>query len=182
MARPNQIIEHTAAGMTVIFLKTARQTDGALLQMDVIVKPKTQAWLNDLHVHPKQEEHIQGISGQVIYMLGGQFYVVHPGETLSVQPGTPHYFYNGGKSDAHFQWEFSPALETEFLLETLCALAARGRLNRHGRLSAWQAALLAHVFRNEERSAILPWFLQGPLLALLAPLARSNDAVERLQS
>lgn len=180
MARPNQIIEHPVAGLTIIFLKTARETDGALLQMDVIVKPRGRGWLNEQHLHPRQEERLQPIGGQMVYCIGGQYFTAQSDAPVSVPPGAHHFLYNGGTGDAHFIWEFRPALEMERLLETKFALAARGRLNAHGRPRFWQAVTLANAYRTEERSTTVPWPIQRPLLAVLAPLARAERAEEFL--
>lgn len=180
MARPNQIIENPMSGVTIIFQKTARETDGALLQMDVIIKPRGRGWLNDQHLHPRQAESLQLISGQMVYCIGGRYFSAAPGEPLSVAAGAHHFLYNGGQSDAHFIWEFRPALDMERLLETKFALAARGRLNAHGRPRFWQAIALANAYRDTERTTTVPWPLQRPLLALLAPLARVERAEEFL--
>ena len=72
------------------------------------------------------------------------------------------------------------ALDMERLLETKFALAARGRLNAHGRPRLWQAVTLANTYRAEERSTTVPWLIQRPLLAVLAPLARAERAEEFL--
>ena len=116
----------------------------------------------------------------MVYCIGGRYFSATPGEPLSVAAGAHHFLYNGGQSDAHFIWEFRPALDMERLLETKFALAARGRLNAHGRPRFWQAIALANTYHGTERTTTVPWPLQRPLLALLAPLARVERAEEFL--
>ena len=54
------------------------------------------------------------------------------GDVVTVEPGTPHKFWNAGDDELHFVCVVRPALQFERLLETMFALAADGKTNRKG--------------------------------------------------
>ena len=63
------------------------------------------------------------------------------GDVATVEPGTPHRFWNAGRHDARFLCEIRPALDFESLIETMFTLAADGKTNRKGMPKPTPAAL-----------------------------------------
>ena len=69
-------------------------------------------------------------------------------------------------------WKVSPALGTEYLLETGMGLASKGLVNRSGFPGMLQAALTAGKFIQEYRLSSIPFPIQVVLFAILAPFGR----------
>jgi hypothetical protein len=61
MARAGDELVNPVTGLRTVFRKTAQETSGELLQVDWIGEP---GWTTGPdHVHPRQEEHFEGLSG-----------------------------------------------------------------------------------------------------------------------
>ncbi len=95
-----------------------------------------------------------------------------PGEVATVEPGTPHRFWNAGEEPVRFVCEVRPALQFESLLETMFALAANGKTNRKGMPNPLRLAVIAKAHFDTVRLPFPPAWLQKAGLALGAPLGR----------
>ena len=62
------------------------------------------------HVHPRQHERFDVISGSMGMRINGRQQVLAAGESMGVPPGTPHALWNAGQGDAHVIVELKPAL------------------------------------------------------------------------
>ncbi len=60
MARAGEEIYNPVQHDRVVYRKTARDTDGGLLRLELFVSPRGG---NPLHVHPLQEEYFKAVSG-----------------------------------------------------------------------------------------------------------------------
>ena len=82
------------------------------------------------HLHPRQTERFEVLSGEVTFRLGRRTTVAGPGKVLEVPPGTRHRFLNKGSETAHARVEVTPPLELRRSLEEAAALARAGRMTR----------------------------------------------------
>ena len=170
MARAGDALEHPLTGDRMVFLKTARDTDGELLQLGFFLKgggPEAAA-----HVHPYQEERFEVLSGAARFRVRGQQERdVGAGEAIVVPAGTPHTLWNAGEEEAHLILEFRPALRTETFFETLFGLAQDGKVDpRSGFPGPLQLALIFREHEDELYLAGPPLFVQRALFGLLAPV------------
>ena len=110
MAKPGDILEIPALGMRIAFLRTAAETDGALLDYEVIGRPR--GFAAQGHVHPHQTERHGVIAGALRVTMGGESRVLGPGETILIPPGTAHRHYADGPDEGHVRVELRPALRT----------------------------------------------------------------------
>lgn len=84
--RPEESIEAPTMGQRVTCLSNTMATSGELLRF----------WMRGgaspppLHVHPRQQERIEVVTGSVRSVSGGVERVLGPGETISSAPGEPH--------------------------------------------------------------------------------------------
>ena len=69
MAQPGDVIEHPSLGARMTFLKTSAQTNGELLRVEVVLPP---GFSMAEHVHPRQEERHQILSGTLRARVDGQ--------------------------------------------------------------------------------------------------------------
>lgn len=157
-------------GQRMRFVKTAADTDGAVLQIETVNPPSAVA--EPEHVHPRQESRAQVIAGRLRFVVAGEERRLAPGNELTIPAGTPHFFENDGNEDAVSIQEFRPALRTAEFFEELFGLAQRGELDEHGMPSLLRLAVLAPRFAEEIRVVRPPWPVQRAAFALLAPIAR----------
>lgn len=154
-----------------VFRETAGETGGALLRLDFYLEPG--GFLSNEHLHPKQEERIEVVSGTLRCRVGGHERDLGEGEAVSVPPGTTHTLWNEGEEGAHALVEYRPALRMETLFETLFGLGRDGKTDERGSPSLLQRAVILEEFEDEYRLARPPLYVQKVLVAALAPLGRA---------
>lgn len=93
-------------------------------------------------------------------------------ETATIEPGTPHKFWNAGDAVVRFRCEALPALQFEQLLETMFALATEGKTNKKGMPNPLRLAVIARAHFDVARLPFPPAPVQQLGLALGAPLGR----------
>jgi quercetin dioxygenase-like cupin family protein len=69
MAQPGDVIEHPSFGARMTFLGTSAETNGELLLVEVVPPP---GFSMAEHVHPRQEEQHEVLSGTLRAHVGGQ--------------------------------------------------------------------------------------------------------------
>src|SRR5215831_16086589 len=115
MAHAGETIENPVTHDRVIFRTTAQDTNGTLLAFEDVllvgyIRPPE-------HVHPRQEERFEVISGSLGVRVAGHDQVLSAGKSVAVPPGTPHTIWNAGEGETHLLVEFRPALQTEAFFE-----------------------------------------------------------------
>ncbi len=171
MATAGDTLEHPITGERIVFLKTARDTGGELLQVDFFMKPG--GFVAAEHVHSRQEERFEVLSGSVRFRMNGQDRNVSAGETVVVPAGTPHVWWNPGEEEGHVVVELRPALRTENFFETFFGLAQDGKVSpRSGLPNPLQMALIAREYEDEIYLARPPLFVQRVLFGLLATIGK----------
>jgi mannose-6-phosphate isomerase-like protein (cupin superfamily) len=170
MIHAGDTIENPVTGERLVFHKTSRETDGQAIVLETFVQPD--GFVAAAHVHPKQDERFEILSGTLGLRMGGEEIVAGPGDIVTIPAGTPHRFWNAGEDEAHFRCEVRPALEFERLIETMFALAADGKTNRKGMPNPLRLAVIAHGHFDVVRLPFPPAFVQRLGLALGAPLGR----------
>jgi quercetin dioxygenase-like cupin family protein len=170
MARAGEEIYNPVQNDRVVFRKTARDTDGELLRLELFVSPRGG---NPLHVHPLQEEYFEAVSGTLGIQVGDERRSVGEGEEAVVPPGTPHRWWNEADEEARVLVELRPALNSEIFFETVYGLARDGKTDENGVPSLLQQAVtLNGVNKGEIYLAWPPIAVQKAFLAALAPVGR----------
>jgi mannose-6-phosphate isomerase-like protein (cupin superfamily) len=157
-------------GQRAVFRETAEDTAGELLRLDFFVAPG--GFLGSEHLHPKQEERIEVLSGTLRCRVGGRERSVGVSEAIAVPPGTPHTLWNEGEEEAHALVAYRPALRMETLFETLFGLGRDGKTDEEGSPRLLQGAVMLKEFEDEYRLARGPLPVQKVMLAVLAPIGR----------
>ena len=171
MVKAGDILEHPVTGERIVVLKTARDTGGEMFQMELTLRPG--GFVASEHIHPKQDERFEVISGSLRGHIAGKEWTAGPGETAVVQAGTPHVWWNAGDDELRVLVDFRPALRTEVFFETFFGLAQDGKVNlKTGLPSLLQTAVSAGAFRNEIVSVRPPLVVQKALFGVLGPIGR----------
>ena len=85
MINPGDIIENPVTGERIEFLRTARQTGGELVEIEVTVQPN--GFVAAAHVHPKQDERFEILEGEIEFKLEKQTVTARPGDVVLVAAG-----------------------------------------------------------------------------------------------
>lgn len=163
-------IHNARTGQRMRFLRTAADTDGALLRIETINPPDGPP--EPIHVHPFQETSAEVIGGTLRFVIDGAERRLRPGDAITIPAATPHHFHNDGDEDAVAIQELRPALRSAEFFQVLFGLAARGELDERGMPSLLRLAVLGPEFADEIRVVRPPWPVQRAAYALLRPIAR----------
>jgi quercetin dioxygenase-like cupin family protein len=171
MARQGQTLENRATGERITFRRTAADTNGELVAVDLALPAgaRVAGWR---HLHPHQQEIFEVVEGTMRFRLGRKQILARAGTTVVVPPGVPHNFANAGLGDALVRVEIRPALDMEQLFETAVGLAEDGRTMLGGIPGPLELPLFLDRFEREVQAAFPPRRLQRIALAPLAWLAR----------
>lgn len=177
MAYAGQILSNPVSGEIITFRKTAADTNGELLEIDLELSPD--GHVPGAHVHPEQEERFHVTEGTMKFRLGLKTIVAGPGETVIVPKGRVHRFANGGDTVAKARVQVVPALDMEQLFETTVELAREGKTNRKGMPKPLHLALFVRRYAREVRAPFPPAPIVNALMAPVAALARRLGHAER---
>jgi quercetin dioxygenase-like cupin family protein len=171
MATVGDELLNPVTGLRTVFRKTARETGGELLQVDWIGEP---GWTTGPdHVHPRQEERFEVLSGKLGLRVEGVERVHSAGDAIVAPADTTHAAWNAGDDEVHVLVDFRPALRTETAFETLAGLARDGKTNKVGApRNPLRLALVLRHFEGEIYFARPPLAVQRVILGALAKVAR----------
>ncbi len=130
MSPPPKEVENPVTGERIVFLRTAEETDGALLEMDDFWAQADHQ--TPAHIHPAMEERWEVIAGSVRFEIGEVERTAGPGDTVVAPAGTPHTARNIGEQPAHLRIQMRPALRWQEFVERLFALAGSGQGDERG--------------------------------------------------
>src|SRR3954451_2340014 len=92
MAGAGQTVVNAATGERVTFVKTAAETGGELLELELVwPRPGQRA---PAHVHPEMEERYEVLEGKAAFLIAGEERTADPGDVVTVAPGTTHLAWN----------------------------------------------------------------------------------------
>jgi mannose-6-phosphate isomerase-like protein (cupin superfamily) len=163
-------IENPVTGERIVFYETAAETDGRCVMFETIVKPG--GFVAAAHIHPFQAEHFEVLAGTLGMRRGKETVELRPGDSITVERGTPHKFWNAGDGEVRFVCTVRPALQFERLIATMYGLAAAGKTNRKGMPNPVRLAVIANNHFDDVRLPKVPQWLQKASLAVGAPFGR----------
>ena len=171
MAVPGDELNNPVTGLRTVFRETAGSTSGELLQVDWIVGA---GWTTGPdHIHRRQEERFEVLSGNLGLRVDGVEGVHGTGEVIVAAAGSPHAAWNAGEEDVHVLVDFRPALRTEVAFESLAGLARDGKTTKAGvPKNPLRAALILREFEDEIYLARPPLAVQRVIFGTLATLGR----------
>jgi mannose-6-phosphate isomerase-like protein (cupin superfamily) len=170
MFRSGDTIENPVTGERIVFRATAAETNGEVTAFECIVQPD--GAVAAAHYHPLQSERFEILEGTIGMKLGREKLELGPGHVVTIDPGTPHKFWNAGQDVLRFTTEVRPALAFEEMIRTMFNLAADGKTNRKGMPNPFRMAVIAAAYKDVIRLPFPPAIVQDAGLALGAPLGR----------
>jgi len=172
VARAGDVLENPRTAERLVFLQTAAETNGELLEYELDFVPSGFS-VRD-HLHPRQEERHEVIEGSLGLVTPKGERRLAPGDVEVVPPQTRHRIYATEQTPIKARFALRPALESEVLLETLFGLARDGKIGKSGNPSPLQLAVIFDDFQELGRPAQPPPAFQKVLVAPLAALGRAR--------
>jgi quercetin dioxygenase-like cupin family protein len=130
MARMGDELVNLITGERIVFLQTAADTAGRLLEMDDFWTRPGHRTLE--HIHPKMQERWEVIAGRVCFRIDGVERNAGPGEVVIAPAGVPHMAWTLDDALVHLRIQMRPALRWERFVERLFALARDGHIDERG--------------------------------------------------
>ena len=169
MAKKNAVISNAKTGEKITWVETAADTNGKRLVFDFEVRPGGK--LPAVHFHPNQTERFELKKGVFIVNLNGETRTLHAGDSLTIEKGIPHNWYNPSDTEpAEMLVTFEPALNTETFLEQFYGLGNAGKTSPDGTPSFLQIMAMANEYELYIAGPPLP--VQKAMSAVLGGLAR----------
>src|SRR5215207_1263365 len=129
VAKAGKVLYNPVLQDRIVYLKTAQDSDGELLRLDLFVSPRGG---NPLHVHPLQEEYFKAVSGTLGVQIGEEHRWLREGAEALVSPGISHRWWNGSEEEEpHVLTALRPALHTQILFDTGYGLARDGNTDEN---------------------------------------------------
>jgi mannose-6-phosphate isomerase-like protein (cupin superfamily) len=170
---PTRRIANPAVGIHGRILQTASETNGELFEVEFLVDPGD--WTGPDHIHLRQEERFEIMSGTLRLRVAGAEEVLTQGSTRVLPPKTSHNFRNDGPGEVRFLLQLRPALRIEGYLRDLWRAANEGSRRRWGAPSMLELAVIQHEYPEEFfYLSGLPVQVQKAFLSALATISRAT--------
>jgi quercetin dioxygenase-like cupin family protein len=169
-AAGGHVIDNPISGERIVIHQSGADTRGRLLAFDLFLPPG--GHVPAAHAHPVQEERFTVVAGQLRFRVGRRTILASPGETITVAPGTAHWFGNTAPTTTVAHVEIRPALRMEELLQRSGAIGAGRSWPGIAVPRLPDLALVLLEFERELAVPQLPAFLVRLCLLPLAWLAR----------
>ena len=177
MIEPGAVLEAPTLGVRFEFRRTAAETGGEYLEMDVIGRPR--GFIAQPHVHPGQVERHEVIAGAMAIRLHGRTRVLGAGESIETPAGTAHRHVAAGSGPGHVRLTATPAGRTEDFVERLVAMDRAGDFTRLGLPKPVPGARLVLEFVDDAHAASPPPSVQRAIANTILKAAEvgSNEYV-----
>ncbi len=162
--KPGEVVDVPGLGVRVQLQTTAAETGGESVTFEVSGRPR--GLLRQAHVHAKQHEHIEVLSGAL--RVNGR--VLGPGESIDIAPGEVHTQQPVGEGEGRVRITHRPAGRTEEFLTLLTELD----VNRFGIPKPLAGARLIRDFGDDAHAAKPPLRVQKALSRMLLRFADSE--------
>jgi mannose-6-phosphate isomerase-like protein (cupin superfamily) len=170
---PTRRIANPAVGIHGRILQTASETNGELFEVEFLVDPGD--WTGPDHIHLRQEERFEIMSGTLRLRVAGAEEVLTQGSTRVLPPKTSHNFRNDGPGEVRFLLQLRPALRIEGYLRDMWRAANEGSRRRSGAPSILELAVIQHEYPEEFfYLSGLPVQVQKAFLSALATISRAT--------
>lgn len=166
------VCENPVTGEHVVILEGPEDNGGERILAVLTVRPG--GAVAGEHTHAHFSERFGVLEGELAVRVDGREMVRRTGGDVVVAPGVRHDWWNAGDAPARVLVEITPPGRFSEMILTLFALARDGLTDARGRPGPLQAALLAREFATEIAFTTPPRWIQRPLFAVLAPIARAR--------
>ena len=152
-----QITTNPINGDSYEFVETAKDTNGEHITLKATIKSKGQLVPN--HYHTLQEESFEVISGQLTIFFEGNMRTLSAGEKVTFPRNKTHNHFKNDDIPVAYIHSVAPALDFDYLIETLAKLAADGK-SKNGKYGLVQELVLLKYLDSKSFLADSPLGIQ----------------------
>jgi len=166
------VLRNSFNGETFTFPPTSNDRDVAAFSCSL--EPEGSGGGNAmLHIHPHARETFRVRTGCLLVHIDGADRLIFAGDSITIEAGEKHRFYNHSIGPTKFDVEFSPAQRHRDFFMTFGQLTERKPqwFSHKGKPDFLLMALMLHEFRDHLYLAAVPTKAQKLLFALATPLA-----------
>ena len=164
-----QITTNPINGDSYEFIEIAKDTNGEHITLKATIYSKGQLVPN--HYHTLQEESFEVVSGQLTVFLDGSLRTLSAGEKITLPKNKPHNHFNNNEIPVTYIHSVAPALDFDYLIETLTKLASDGK-SKNGKYGLFQELVLLKYLDSKSYLADVSLGIQKILMNTLAPIGR----------
>jgi mannose-6-phosphate isomerase-like protein (cupin superfamily) len=151
---------------TFVIRRTTEDTEGAFVELDLLMNAGGGPGMLGTHRHPGTEEHLQVLEGVVTIRVDGTDHRVGAGASVRIPSGVSHSIRNESDRFALVRGRFEPAAHMDTYVVQIHRAGGFGRVGR------FRMAALATRFRDQYSPGWPPIWLSRAATLLLAPTAR----------
>jgi mannose-6-phosphate isomerase-like protein (cupin superfamily) len=161
---------------SITFVKTSHETDGEFSEFILTVMP---GGGNPVHIHEAHRETFTTITGILGLTNGDKKISVKPGESVTIDKGVKHNFFNNSGEPCEVAIVFRPGHEgIEKALRIGYGLARDGKTNSKG--VPHNPLVAALLFEISETNMPGIFSFLNPLMKMLATRARKKGIEKKL--
>jgi hypothetical protein len=123
------------------------------------------------HIHTLQDETYEVNSGQLTIWINGNTMFLLAGEKITLPKNKPHNHYNNHDEPVNYIQTVTPALDTDYLVETLFGLAADGKSN-NGKYGLIQELVILKYLDSKSFLADIPIGVKKVLMNVVASIGK----------
>jgi quercetin dioxygenase-like cupin family protein/uncharacterized protein YndB with AHSA1/START domain len=164
------VLEIRPLGITVKWVRTAEETGGEMVEMEVSGRPR--GFLNQRHVHPEQVERLEVVSGTLKVGMNRRDHVLGAGHSIEIPAGTPHTQVPVGDGPGVVRIQVRPAGRTQAFMSRVAELCREGKFMRGGFPRPVAGAELVLEFAGAGHAATPPLRVQQRLARLVLAIAQ----------
>jgi quercetin dioxygenase-like cupin family protein len=161
----------TSQGEKITFVKTYIKDGIEILEADMEVQPKAGP---PMHTHHRQDESFTILSGTMAYVIAGQDVLyAYAGETVTINAGIPHKFWNAGNDLLKCKGYVTPPDNFVYFLTELYKSINANK----GKPGMYDGAFLLNRYKSEFAMLEIPAFVQKiifPMVLFFGKLAGKN--------
>jgi len=124
------------------------------------------------HYHVESEESFEVLEGRLLFEVDGEERILEEGESVVVEPGTPHKFSNPSDSASSCLMEAEPVGKIAYVVLTLFGLAHEGNLTADGAPTPLQGAVITNELSDDTVFTSPPPAIQRATAKTLAPIGK----------
>jgi uncharacterized protein YndB with AHSA1/START domain/quercetin dioxygenase-like cupin family protein len=170
MSNLHEMLDIAELGIRVKVLRSAADTGGELLEVEVEGRPR--GFLAQRHIHPTQTERLEMVSGSIKVGMNGREHLLNEGDWIEIPPGTPHTQAPVGDGPGTVRIQVRPAGRTQQFLDQLSSLSRERKITRFGFPRPAAAATLILEYADTGRAASPPLGVQRAIARTIQRLAR----------
>jgi mannose-6-phosphate isomerase-like protein (cupin superfamily)/uncharacterized protein YndB with AHSA1/START domain len=159
------VLAMPALGIRVELRRTAADTDGELIEFDVVGHAR--GFIAAEHVHTNQTEHYEVIEGTMRLVVDGREHLLRPGDEMETPPGAAHRQLPGDDGEGRVRVTLRPAGQTEEFLRRVAAV----KMNRFGYPGLVDAAGIVRDFGADGHAAKPAYGVQKALSRFILAVA-----------